>query len=88
MSCYLISYDLRAPGRNYDQLYDAIKAYGTWAHIVESTWAIVTDQKASEIRDHLQAFVDANDRIFVVKSGREGAWANVLCKNEWLKENL
>jgi len=28
MSSKIIEYDLRAPGRDYDALYDAIKEYG------------------------------------------------------------
>ena len=88
MACYLISYDLRQPGRNYDQLYEQIKSYGTWAHINESLWAVVTTKSAVQIRDHLAKYLDSNDRLFVVKSGVEAAWRNAMCKNEWLKENL
>lgn len=88
MSCYIISYDLRKPGRNYNSLYEAIKSYGTWAHILESLWAIVTTKSAVEIRDHLLQHMDANDGLFVVKSGTEAAWRNVICRNEWLKEEL
>ena len=44
MASYIISYDLRKPERNYEALYEAIKAYGTWAHINESLWAVVTSQ--------------------------------------------
>ena len=71
-----------------DGMYDAIKSYGTWAHINESLWAVVTTQSAVQIRDHLQGFVDANDRIFVVRSGTEAAWSSAMCENEWLKEHL
>ena len=88
MACYLVSYDLRQPQRNYGQLYGAIKSYGTWAHINESLWAVVTTQSAVQVREHLIQFIDANDRLFVVKSGVEAAWRNVICKNEWLKEHL
>ena len=49
---YIISYDM-AEGGNYDELYKAIKAYGTWAKITESTWAIVSESKSTEIRDNL-----------------------------------
>ena len=35
MTSMIIEYDLCSPGRNYDELYKAIKAYGTWAHITE-----------------------------------------------------
>lgn len=87
MKCYIISYDLRKD-RNYDELYKAIKSYGTWAHIAESTWAIATDQTAAEVRTYLAQYLDSDDRVFVVRSGREAAWRNVLCRSEWLKSNL
>jgi hypothetical protein len=88
MACYIISYDLRKPGRNYDSLYAAIKSYGTWAHINESVWAVVTTTSAVQIRDYLRNHMDENDRIFIVKSGVEAAWRHARCRNEWLKEHL
>lgn len=88
MKCYIISYDLLQPGRNYDALYEAIKKHSKWARINESVWAVVTNKTAVQIRDNLGQYLDSNDRIFVVKSGVEAAWRNSRCKNEWLKENL
>ena len=87
MSTYIITYDLKN-SRNYNELYEAIKSYGTWAHINESTWAIVTDQSATEIRDQLKNHLEIDDIIFIIRSDTEAAWTNVLCRNEWLKENL
>lgn len=87
MACYIVLYDLRKQ-RNYDELYGAIKSFGTWAHILESAWVVVTMESAVEVRDHLLKFADTDDGLFVVKSGKEAAWQGVLCKNEWLKENL
>lgn len=88
MTCYIVSYDLRAQGRNYEQLYAALKNYPKWAMINESVWAIVTEKSAVDIRDNLTQYIDSNDRLFVIKSGVEAAWRNSKCKNEWLKENL
>jgi len=88
MACYIVSYDLRAPGRDYEELYAAIKAYGTWARITESMWAVVTTKKAVEVRDDLKKHLDSNDRLFVLKSATEAAWRNVRCHDEWLKEHL
>jgi hypothetical protein len=88
MACYIISYDLRLSSRNYDSLYEAIRAYGKWAHVNKSVWAVVTSQTAVQIRDNLLRHVDTNDRLFIVKSGVEAAWRNTICKSEWLKENL
>lgn len=87
MPCYIISYDLQKHG-DYESLYKAIKAYGTWARITDSTWAVVTEETATQVRDYLAQYLHSDDRLFVVKSGVAAAWRNVRCKNEWLKKNL
>lgn len=81
-------YDLRESGRNYSKLHEAIKSYGIWAKITESSWAIVTDSTATEIRDYLGSFMDNNDRLFVIKSGHNSAWRNVIGSNDWFKKHL
>lgn len=87
MPCYIISYDL-AEGGSYEELRQAIKDFGTWAHLTESTWAVVTDWDAKDIRDDLGQYLPTGSRLFVVRSGTEGAWRNVICRNQWLKKNL
>lgn len=86
-STYIISYDL-TEGGDYDSIIDTIKEYGTWAHITESTWAIVTSKKTSEIRDQLEKLMPKGSKIIVVKSASVAAWRNVICSNEWLKKYL
>lgn len=88
MASKVITYDLCSPGRNYDDLYNAIKSYGTWAHITESTWFVKTDDSCAQIRDNLLSHIDSNDRLFVGELTGTAAWHNVICKNEFLKENL
>lgn len=89
MSAYVITYDLKQSGsRSYESLYEAIKSYKTWAHITESCWAIVTDQKCAEVRDFLGKELAEGDRLFVVKSANVASWRNVICKNQWLKDNI
>lgn len=87
MNTYVITYDL-PEGSDYGPLYEAIKSYGTWAHITESTWAIVTSQPAGHVRDDLGSHVPAGGRLFVVRTGGQAAWRNVICTNTWLKEKL
>jgi hypothetical protein len=87
LPCFVISYDL-PEGSDYDELINAIKSYGTWAHITKSTWAVVTNKNASSVRDHLERFIPEGSTIFVVRSGVESAWRNVICRNGWLKEHL
>ena len=87
---YLISYDLNEPNATqYDQVWDYIKSYPTWAHINQSLWAVVTDKSAKEIRNALveQIGIPAPSLI-VIKSGVESAWNNPLCSSIWLKKYL
>ena len=87
MACYIVSYDLRNE-RDYPELYAALKAYGTWARMTASTWAVVTPESAAEIRNYLSQFMDPDDRLFVIQSGTQGAWHNVRCGKEWLQKYL
>lgn len=88
MSSKIIEYDLRQPGRDYDALYEAIKSYGPWAHITESTWFIKTDATCVQVRDKLLSVMDTNDRLFVGELSGVAAWHNTICDSEFLKKNL
>ncbi len=89
MDSYLVSYDLRKPGRNYDELYDELKSFANWAHPLESLWVVVSEQSSTQIRDRLWRWLDENDGLLVVKSSNSGAWIGLSQKvSEWLKEHL
>ncbi len=83
---YSISYDLKQPNRNYDDLYKGIKSFGQWWHQTESVWIIVSEKSAVDIRDYLQQFIDSNDSLFVIALNKN--WAAVGFSQEeytWLK---
>lgn len=84
---YIISYDL-VEGGNYDELFERIKSYGYWAHITESTWAVLSTDSASDIRDNIAECLSDGSRLIVVESANVAAWRNVICRNEWLKKNI
>lgn len=87
MARYIITYDLRKPGRNYDELYKRIKSYRAWAHITESSWAVATTQTSEQIRDHLRGVMDSNDKLLVGILGTS-AWSGLPKEiTEWLKNN-
>ena len=90
MATYLIGYDLTAKEEGaYENLETAIKGIGTWWHHLDSTWIVVTDLSAVEIRDKLKPHVKNNDKILVVKSGGEGAWYGFNDQgSKWLKDHL
>jgi hypothetical protein len=86
--CYIISYDLCQPGKDYNALYKALRSFPSWARLTESTWAVVSKSSSIEIRNSLINYMDQNDRLIVVLSGREAAWSNVVASNEWVKNNI
>lgn len=81
-------YDLRNPGRNYSDLYEAIKSYQTWGKITESVWAIVSNNNPNDIATFLHQFIDRNDRLMIIQSSRNAAWYNAIAEKEWLQQNL
>lgn len=86
--CYIIIYDLMAPGKNYELLYNTIKSYGTWGKITESCWIIVTSLPATAIRDRLSLCIDRNDRLFVSRLAMPAAWRNTKADDVWVKRIL
>lgn len=86
--CYIICYDLCTPGRDYDRLYSALKKYAHWGKLTDSTWAIVTSETYVQVRDNLKQFVDANDRLIVIRAGKKAAWTKVRASDEWVKNNI
>jgi hypothetical protein len=87
MNTYTVSYDLRNQ-RNYDSLYEAIKACWSAWRLLESFWVLVSEHSATQIFDHLQQFIDSDDWLIVLKSWWEAKWVNVNLSTEWLKNNL
>ena len=80
MSVYLVTYDLRIPGRDYSALYKEIKSLGASARHMESTWFVDSTLSSNAIRDRLTRVMDANDYLFITRiadySGRlpQEAW--------------
>jgi len=75
MSVYIVTYDLRSPGRNYDDLYAALKKY-THCHDLESVWFVDSQNSAATIRDHIKQSMDSNDGLFVGKLTQSwGSWS-------------
>ena len=85
---FLITYDLKRPGQNYSDLYDAIKSEGDWQHPLESIWAVKTgiSVSAGTLYERLRPLIDENDSLFIVEitaQDRQGWLAKSFW--EWLK---
>lgn len=88
LHCFIVSYDLCQPNRDYNELYAALKRFPNWGKLTESTWAVVSNATVVEIRDYLMRYIDSDDRLIVVKGGQSAAWNRLMAKNQWLIENL
>lgn len=84
---YLVTYDLNKVGKNYNNLYLALKQYNFIRDPgLDSVWFVYTSWTAAQIYEHLRHHLDVNDRIFitaVVKNNNFGwmhkdvwAWIN------------
>lgn len=74
MKFYAVIYDLRQPGRKYNELYDAIKnvaGIGNWQHPMESFWLLSVSElshlNANILFDTFRKHIDENDSIMVCK---------------------
>lgn len=74
MAIYMITYDLKQPGRDYQSLFDHIKNNYSWCKGLDSVWLVETTKSAAEIRDGLKILIDTNDKLFVARL--QGNWAS------------
>lgn len=91
---YLVCYDLNKEGAAYSaankRLTDAIKAlFSAWWHHLDSTWIVLSDMTAVQIRDALKRHIDDDDELLIVASSGVGAWAGFNPNGaSWLQANL
>lgn len=87
MSSFLVTYDLIS-NKDYSKLYEAIRNYGSYAHVLESVWIIKSSTSSSDIRDNLISYIDNDDKLFVAKLTGQSAWKN-LSKEvaDWIRNN-
>jgi hypothetical protein len=74
MALHLISYDLEAPGRNYQGLYDELVHLGA-KKLMRTQWALRNAATADALREHLWSFMDPNDRLLV--SNLDSGWTSL-----------
>lgn len=77
MNTILVTYDLRGDedSQEYARLIKEIKAFGDVIKPLYSVWLVRTTWTASQVRDDLRRWIDANDRLLVWNvTGRAAAW--------------
>ena len=89
MKCYIVTFNV-ADAAVRQRVGERLKAYGHYCPVHEHCWAIVSDQTAAQIREHISELLGTTDSLFIVRSGTEAAWQNSYGSehNEWLKKYL
>ena len=82
MATLLVTYDLRAPGRDYSSVHAYLRSF-THCKGLESVWLLDTVRQPTVVRDELLKLVDRNDKVFVVRITRVWGSFNYACA-DWL----
>jgi hypothetical protein len=64
---FAINYDLKAPGRDYNGLYEELKKSSKWWHYLESTWLVSTEESPTVIWNRLAKHIDKNDYLLIIE---------------------
>ena len=62
---FLITFDFYDQSANYDDLFFALKLYGSWVKISRTAWVVRTTKSTTEILIDLKQYINDSDSIFV-----------------------
>lgn len=78
MTLFFVTYDLRAPGRDYNRFADALSMMGA-KPILDSVYSVRQNLTLRQVYDRLAPHIDANDGLLVIESGGSQA-LGLRCK--------
>lgn len=88
MTVYLVTYQLNAPGQEYDDLYEAIEVYD---HInpINTIYFISTDDGAVDVKNDLKQYMDSNDDLIVVEIKQHWGMTGVSTEEgDWIRDRI
>lgn len=75
-----VSYDLIAPGQNYETIELAIKALGTAVKVHYSLYYVKATYSPEEAAKQVRAVMDQNDKLIVIEA-KDAYWFNNPASN-------
>ena len=90
MNVYLVTYDLKQPGRDYAPLYDTLKKAASWWHYLESTWLLASPLTIEQWQQQIRGAIDSNDLFIILRLERGTAYTGWLPQEAWtwMQQNL
>ncbi len=87
MALFSITYDL-VESKDYDSLIDRLNELDT-VKVQLSQWFLAADDTATEIKDHLAACMDDDDKLMVVEFSKRPQFTRAFKgTNDWLKKHF
>src|SRR3974377_98959 len=91
MAIYMIGYDLQSSKEeDYENLLTALEGIGSgYWDCLDSTWLVITEKTATQIKDELKQHLKDGDRLLVMRYGGGAAWLGFKdeCQT-WLEDKL
>lgn len=79
---YAVIYQLKNKTKDYSNLFNKIKSYGTWMHYIDTLWIIQSSLSADAISESLFPFIDqSKDYLLVIRITSE--YQGYLPKDAW-----
>lgn len=85
MPCFVVAYDLNTVGQNYTCLTDKVKKL-PHCHAQQSVWFVEYAGTEDQLRAHLSACLDTNDRLFVSQISKTWSGMNMPTCGKWLND--
>lgn len=87
MALFCVSYDL-IEGKNYKTLWDELDRLGGHKAL-ESFYLISLNNTASQVREHLKAFVDDDDMLMVIEFDKKPTFIKAKAgTNKWIADHF
>jgi phage pi2 protein 07 len=91
VAVYAVDYDLRKPGRNYDDLYKELKKFAVGGAILSSpSGSSSRIARRSQVHNQLKPRMDVNDGLVVHEARRSNAaWSGIQKDvSDWMEKYL
>ena len=86
---YIVTFSVLPTTQSYELLISEIKSSKEWAKLNQQSYLVVSEEKATELRDRLRKHLVIGERLFVSKVSAPAAWSGASKDlTSWIKEAL
>lgn len=86
---YIVTFSVLSTTQSYEMLISEIKSSNEWAKLNQQCYLVMSNEKASELRDRLRKHLLVGEKLFVAKILAPAAWTGASKElTEWIKKAL